>query len=138
VAHYYNSKHNHFSKGDKGYAYKYFVSDVSTVKLPLMRLIKSTTSSEFRLISSGKTIVDDSLEKYKSSYIGTYIDYKFLPYMWKNKENMRCIYSINPNWKAINRNDSIPETLPKNFVFADSSFYLNWAIMVDKELNKFN
>lgn len=28
IAHYYNSKVNHFSKGDKVYVYKYFVSDI--------------------------------------------------------------------------------------------------------------
>ncbi|MBB6108966.1 hypothetical protein [Mucilaginibacter lappiensis] len=136
-AYYYRQKHDHFSKGDKVYAYKYFINDVSVSKLELMRLIKSATSSEFRLISSGKTIVDDSLEKYKSSYIGTYIDYKFLPYIYKNKKAIQCIYSIEPNWKVVNKNDTIPDKLPKNFEFADSSFYLSWATTADKDLNAF-
>lgn len=136
-AHYYRLKHHRFNKGDKVYAYKYFVSDVSVSKLELLRLIKSTTSSEFRLISSGKTIVDDSLEKYKSSYIGTYIDYKFLPYIYKNKETIQYIYSIEPNWKVVNKNDTIPDKLPQNFEFVDNNFYLSWKIIVEKDLNKF-
>jgi len=133
----YRLKNHRFNKGDKVYAYSYFVSDVSVSKLELLRLIKSTTSSEFRLISSGKTIVDDSLEKYKSSYIGTYIDYKFLPYIYKNRKVIRCVYSIEPNWKVVNKNDTIPDKLPKNFEFVDNEFYLNWATVEDKDLNEF-
>ncbi|NHA04098.1 hypothetical protein G7092_09835 [Mucilaginibacter sp. HC2] len=133
----YRLKHHRFSKGDKVYAYKYFVSDVSVLKLELMRLVKSKTSSDYKLISSGKAIVDDSLEKYKSSYIGTYIDYKFFPYIYKNRQAIRCIYSIEPNWKVVNKNDTIPDKLPQNFEFVDNNFYLSWKIAVEKDLNKF-
>jgi len=136
-AYFYRFKHHRFNKGDKVYAYKYFVSDVSVLKLELMRLVKSKTSSDYKLISSGKTIVDDSLEKYKSSYIGTYIDYKFFPYIYKNRKAIRCIYSIEPNWKIVNKNDTIPDKLPQNFEFVDDNFYLSWRTIAEKDLNKF-
>ncbi len=138
MVHYINYKVNHFNKGDKVYAYKYFVDDVTSVNLPLKRLIKSTTSSDFKLIPSGNVIVNDSLSKYKSSYIGNYIDYKIFPSTDKGKEGIWRVYSITPNWKVIKKNASIPPPLPPNYVFADNNFYLNWTRCADKELNKFN
>lgn len=137
MVHYFNYKTNHFSKGDKVYAYKYFVGDVTSLKLPLMRLIKSTTSPDFKFISSGNAIVNDSLSKYKSSYIGTYIDFKIFPSNDKGKEGIWRIYSINPNWKVVNKTASTPAPLPPNYAFADNNFYLNWTKCTDKELNKF-
>lgn len=138
MAHYFNYKVNHFNKGDKVYAYKYFVSDVTSLELPLDRLIKSTTSSDFKLISSGNAIVNDSLSKYRSSYIGTYIGYKMFPAVYKNKEVMLSVYSIDLNWKVVKKNASTQEPLPPNYIFADNNYYLNWNKCVDKELNKFN
>jgi hypothetical protein len=138
MAHYFNYKVNHFNKGDKVYAYKYFVSDVTSLELPLKRLIKSTISSDFKLISSGNAIVNDSLSKYRSSYIGTYIGYKMFPAVYKNKEVMQSVYSIELNWKVVKKNASTQEPLPPNYIFADNNFYLTWASCVNKELNKFN
>jgi hypothetical protein len=137
VAHYYSYKINHFNKGDKVYAFKYFVFNNFSAELKLMRLIKSTTSSDFKLISSGEAILSDSLSKYKSSYIGTYIDYKMFPGIFKNKEGMVCTYSISPYWKVVNKTASTPDPLPPNYIFADNNFYLNWNKCVDTELNKF-
>jgi hypothetical protein len=138
MAHYYNYKVNHFNKGDKVYALKYFVSPAKGVELPLLRLIKSNTSSDFKFISLGEAIVNDSLSKYRSSFIGTYVDYKMFPFIYNNKEGLLYAYSISPNWKVVNKKASTPTALPSNYVFADSNFYLRWDMCANKELNKFN
>jgi hypothetical protein len=134
TAYYSNAKLNPFNAGDKVYANKYLISDVSTLKIPLMRLIKSNTSSNYTWIYSGKSIIDDSLEKQKSSLIGHYLKVNILTLEIKNKKSVARIYAIEPNWKTVDPNNAAPDALPANYSFADDNYYINWPLVSDKEI----
>lgn len=139
MAYYDNAKNNPFNAGDKVYANDfYFSGDInSNSEITLFRIIKSTTSSDLKFFPSGKNIMIDSLTKYKSSFIGTYLKNKLLPVSVDTLSGIVRLYAITPKLKAINTNDTIPKALPKNYIFADKYHYVFWGSVINKELSSF-
>lgn len=136
-AYYNNYTVNKFRNGDSVYAYKNFVSDVYNGQITLYRLAKSTSSSDLKWLNSGMHIMSYDLAKNRSSYIGTYIKVKFVPYIIKGKSAIASIYAIKPDWKIVKKTPALLNQLPKNFEYADTDLYINWAVSTNKELNSF-
>lgn len=126
-AHYYDIKYNHFKTGDRVYAYKKFISPFSS-KIDLYRLAKSATTADNMLIKSGNVLMSDSMRKYKSSYLGTYLKREFRFYDSQKGKQIQLLISIIPNNKILLALPGKGQALPVGYNYIDSNYYFNFYV----------
>ncbi|MBD1383992.1 hypothetical protein IDJ75_01790 [Mucilaginibacter rigui] len=135
---YYNDfKYERFKQGDKIYAYKYFVDDISHSKIELYRLVKSNSSSDMKIIITNQAFMSDSMFKYKSSFMGTMIKKKFVPLSDKGVSYIKKFYAISPNLKVLHIFPEIKFDLPTGYSYIDTNYYIPFAVASAKEENTF-
>ncbi len=155
---YYNLTNNHFKRGDKvyvdkeifGYEHNHYnfyrlirpISQQDIEDMTIDKLEKSTLknlidpSLKPYLIRTEMSISSDTLNKYRSTYIGTYLYHKALNF--KNYDTGKLFednaYAIEPEQHytvtSISPDDDV---LPKGYTWADKSMYLPALWITDKE-----
>jgi len=137
MAWYDNAKNNPFKTGDKVYAFRYFVlNNNKNRKLLLFRIGKSTSSSDMLPVAT-TAVMSDSLIKYKSSYIGTYIKVKYVPGVVNGKKVIVPFHSVKLNKWVMNKNSVKSDTLPKGYTYIDSDLYVVLPLIEKKEQNTY-
>lgn len=132
-AYYYDFKSNHLSKGDKVYAKDVFLNDKPSETLSFFRLAKSTTSSKILILRTKKEIVNDSLHKYKTACIATYIDNVFVPATFHDRKGMTNMFAVLPNWKMTKGANALYNDMPEGYEFFDNNFYIYQLFVTDNE-----
>jgi len=139
IYHFYeNLKDNHFTPGDKMYAANLLRRKDSINSIGLFRLIRPLNKNEKLdgeyVIRCDKIIYKDSLIKYKTAFIGEYLNHKVLYIKTvDNKKVFTNFYGIKPNAQAFLEGYFDQSRLPKGYTWADSSLYVISYDVTDKE-----
>jgi hypothetical protein len=137
---YYNNlKNNHFNKGDRMYAANLFNNkDLSTNAILIYKLIKPINTNKALdgeyLIFCQKLIFKDSLTKYRTTFIGNYVDHKVLNIKANNNQMISTnFYEIRPNLKVFLESYFDHQNMPKGYTWADNALYIIAFFATDKE-----
>jgi hypothetical protein len=139
IYHFYeNLKENHFTPGDKMYAANLLKRKDNINSIGLFRLIRPLNTNEKLdgeyVIRCDKAIFKDSLTKYKTAFIGEYLDHKVLYIKaLDNKMVFANFYGIRPNPQAFLEGYFDQSRLPKGYTWADNSLYVISYDVTDKE-----
>ncbi|NHA04097.1 hypothetical protein G7092_09830 [Mucilaginibacter sp. HC2] len=138
MAWYDNAKNNPFKTGDKVYIADYFpLSSSKNDPLLFFRLAKSTSSSDMKIVMASTAVIGDSLIKYKSSYIGTYIKVKYVPGVVHGENVIVPFHSIHLDERVINKLPKGGDILPKVYAYVDSDLYIVLPLVANKERNTY-
>lgn len=133
---YYNFVNNYFNPGDKVYAEGLFTkspfkvggTEKSMMYWRIIRPVDNNSSKKtYAVYYYSKVIVKDSLLKYNTAYIGTYINHKIIDVLATNGQYVSFnFYGIAPNLKGVNSDYVTIDRLdlPKGYTWADSTLYL--------------
>ncbi|TWR25732.1 hypothetical protein FPZ43_15715 [Mucilaginibacter pallidiroseus] len=127
-AYYKDLQTNDFTPGSRLYAFEAF-NYSKNFDLPIYRIAESQTSSEKKIVLSGKCFLSDSLIKHKSAYIGNYLNRKLISIKYKasngtDTTSVVRLYAIMPNPKAVNTTRLKAGNLPQSYKFIDSNLYI--------------
>jgi hypothetical protein len=115
-----NAKSNHFKKGDNIYANRRYLNLDTTTGVIILRLYKNS-DGKHRPIKIG-WIANDNLLKSHSDIVGTYLDYKLVPFIIKDTTKTFCLYIIRPKFSVIST--KIKEAIPNSYFLEDENYYL--------------
>jgi hypothetical protein len=126
---YQNLRDNHFTPGDKMYAANLLKRKDNINAIGLFRLIRPSNSNEKLdgeyVIGCDKIIYKDSLVKYKTTFIGKYINHRVLNL--KNSDNtmgFANFYEIQPNTEAFLEGYFDQNRIPKGYTWVNNSLYV--------------
>ncbi|TWR25731.1 hypothetical protein FPZ43_15710 [Mucilaginibacter pallidiroseus] len=95
---------------------------MSTSKLFLMRIAKSKNDSQYFVLMPA-AFTNDSLYKYKSSYIGKYIKRTIFPIHYNDSTLYATLYAIEPLKSALITQATKGDTLPAGYEYIDDNLY---------------
>jgi hypothetical protein len=153
AGYYWLFKFDHFSSGDKVYASKSFMNQTQFGALGLFRLMRPLTSDQLEimdqltepylhidkrhidsnakpiLVRCDKYLVKEKMKIQHSAYIGDYIKSEYLPIAAMVNEGQQgtvntIFYAIKPNPRILTNFEINRYTLPANYTWADSTFYI--------------
>lgn len=163
TGYYWLFKFDHFNTGSKMYASNNFINDNKSNGLVLYRIMRPLTSEELRsmdtfeksklnidedhinaeakplAVSCNKWLTKSGMKLQHSSYVGTYLDSKYLAINGTDKDHNPVIlhmlfYAINPNQHVFVDNGRIYKNeLPVNYTWADSTLYLPAMFVAKKD-----
>lgn len=132
-----NIKRNPYKPGDRINVSGSPMENASTI--PVFRLAKNESGYlEFR---ADIEISNDSLRKFKTTYIGKYIDYKLAPFSAYDKskgkriDGVVTLYKFLPDPKVIIKHDRDP--LTEGFAYVDSGYYVYDVSVLGYHKNSF-
>ncbi|MCJ8208667.1 hypothetical protein MUY27_03040 [Mucilaginibacter sp. RS28] len=134
---YVNIKKNPFKKGDKVYYTNRLIKKGYTIDI--YQTIEPENGGSQCLVEAKWVLSADSLNKYKTSQIGTYLDYKVINIWMDDKTQIPMLmYAIKVNKKALYKDlnsYSTPSNIPVGYKEVSGPFYVVAGFTRDKENN---
>ncbi|HEY9534035.1 MAG TPA: hypothetical protein VIQ77_05840 [Mucilaginibacter sp.] len=126
-AYYYNLKQNHHRYGDQmllnGRYMRIAKSALYDEVIPIWRIAKSDKGYDF--VRSPKAILNKNLVKYKVSSVGTYIDWKLIPFTDSDgKTGYVLLYAFKPDDRLLGQ-DNKASVLKPGYKYINEDSYIS-------------